>query len=533
MKGGETYVNVTQVLQSAVETKNKGKNSKKVTTEFKKVFNHQSKLAKEKKSASENKPNPSENPEEKETKAGATSETKTEGVLKEEVETEENDKTFVLVNPFFNLDAQVKDLEKRDINAILHINKDFGEANLNLNEAEMNSKESLPLVTNHQALDLEKLTQNQLVESKLLTEVKMLSDKALLRAGTSDKTLSTEVTELKTSGETMEVIANDQQKQLETLLEKETQTKEGSTDSIVKADKNEFESKGKPSYKASEVEKILSENKINEHLKVNNQVSEVSETTGAKEKIKVDPEGGQKLPEVTKDKTESKTALQSDATKEIKMTESDKHPEAKINTEVFKKSLEDLNAIKSKPLASETDQSGLARQVENQPTTLKSQPVQTNAETTAHVSKEEGMQLIKDMVTRLSENKEGQKTYQTTLHLTPETLGKVVVELSFNEEGLSGKLIFQSDEARRLLEGEWMDLKQPLEIKGLAVKAFDFTTSPSAQNQTGFSFNDHSSQSDQESKQGSYKEERSNLQDENEQIVETGNTPQNGLNVYV
>ncbi|MDZ7835765.1 MAG: flagellar hook-length control protein FliK [Alkalibacterium sp.] len=91
------------------------------------------------------------------------------------------------------------------------------------------------------------------------------------------------------------------------------------------------------------------------------------------------------------------------------------------------------------------------------------------------VSKEQSMNLIQDMVTNLVENKEGQKTYQTTLHLTPETLGEVTVELSLTEEGLSGKLTFQSDEARRWMEGEWLDLKSPLESKGISIKSFDFT----------------------------------------------------------
>jgi flagellar hook-length control protein FliK len=163
-------------------------------------------------------------------------------------------------------------------------------------------------------------------------------------------------------------------------------------------------------------------------------------------------------------------------------------------------------------------------------TTVKPMP-----ETNMPVPKEQGLNLVQEMVTSLVENKEGQKTYQTTLHLTPETLGKVTVELSFNEEGLSGKLTFQSDEARRWMEGEWLDLKLPLESKGLNIKSFDFTTSqPAAQQQSGFSFSEQSEGSGQDTERRSASGQDSSAHSENdEQNEEMNKNKPNGLNVYV
>lgn len=98
-------MNVTQVLQSATGTKSKEKEAKTNNAEFLKAFEKQTKITNGKKNSSSNKDAKSDKLEEKSLKSGKNSEEKVEN------ESEEDSLTFTLVNPFLNLDAQVKDLE--------------------------------------------------------------------------------------------------------------------------------------------------------------------------------------------------------------------------------------------------------------------------------------------------------------------------------------------------------------------------------------------------------------------------------------
>ncbi|WP_423189146.1 flagellar hook-length control protein FliK [Alkalibacterium sp. f15] len=231
----------------------------------------------------------------------------------------------------------------------------------------------------------------------------------------------------------------------------------------------------------------------------------------------------------TPHKDESAQTVDMNRSTELQMTD--------VESEVTE-NLVSVHTVKKEMTQADTDYDfvSMLRQMSNQSSKESSQIVaKSNTEASVPVPKEQSVNLVQDMVASFAENREGLKTYKTTLHLSPETLGKVTIELSLNEEGLSGKLTFQSDETRKWMEGEWLDLKLPLESKGLTIKAFDFTTSqPATQQQGNFSFSENPSQSEQDSQKQSLSEDHDlTLAENDEQMPETRSTNKDGINVYV
>ena len=116
------------------------------------------------------------------------------------------------------------------------------------------------------------------------------------------------------------------------------------------------------------------------------------------------------------------------------------------------------------------------------------------------VTKEQSVEIIQDLMMTVVTDESGKEVFKSTLTLTPESLGEVKIELTYNQEGLSGKLVFESDETRKWMESHWQQLKQPLETKGLTLNQFDFSvTEPIVLPQTdGFSFSQEFDQSEQQ-----------------------------------
>lgn len=153
------------------------------------------------------------------------------------------------------------------------------------------------------------------------------------------------------------------------------------------------------------------------------------------------------------------------------------------------------------------------------------------------VTKEQGTEMIQEMMMSVGTDEGGKEVFKSTLTLTPETLGEVKIELIYDQNGLSGKLVFESDETKKWMESQWQQMKQPLESKGLTISQFDFSvTKPVLQPQTdGFSFSQEFSQSDKQSdKQAHSFIDTSENAESNEDLVQVQRTDRaKGLNIYV
>ncbi|GAA0362099.1 hypothetical protein GCM10008932_13420 [Alkalibacterium iburiense] len=170
-------------------------------------------------------------------------------------------------------------------------------------------------------------------------------------------------------------------------------------------------------------------------------------------------------------------------------------------------------------------------------------PVQSTPSLTIPVvTKEEGMEMIKEMVTETLVDDNGVETVRSTIKLTPESLGEVEIELVSTDKGLTGKIVFQSEEAKQWMEREWEQFKLPLETKGVSFQTLELTVSQPIQNHTlqsqlgKFSFSESFSQSqqDQAANQQTNHGEGIIGNDETENSLEQGEAQQlNGLNVYV
>lgn len=504
-------MNVTQVIQSAVQQKSKGKETEINVKDFSKAFEKYTSS-----SDSKRKKQTSEEIESEELKEQAPDST-------EQSESETEPAPFTLINPFLNLDAQVTDLSALGEHFILHKEPSNSEVSLIAvtqliaqgTEGDLGNMETLTInseLTNNlsqeQLAALASLTESdQLIEGKTLSEVadevsKLMEGDALKKAVEADG--------LKQAGNSVEA---SESSTIKANTELNEQSKTGSPTSI-KSESLDSDTK----QTLVDLNKVSMDSEASDQI-TNKKPESVRQTS--KNSDLLQPVTGNKSPLIEEGSKEKSTLETSRLTDQAELTETTL-PEGKV-----------------KESASQTDTEydfvSMLRQLSSQSTKTQNQStVKTMPENNTPVPKEQGMNLIQDMVTSLVENKEGQKTYQTTLHLTPETLGKVTVELSFNEEGLSGKLTFQSDEARRWMEGEWLDLKLPLESKGVTVKSFDFATSqPATQQQNSFSFSEQSSQSGQDAqRQATSDKER--IGPENDDLpVEAAADQTSGLNVYV
>lgn len=131
------------------------------------------------------------------------------------------------------------------------------------------------------------------------------------------------------------------------------------------------------------------------------------------------------------------------------------------------------------------------------------------AQTMTHVTLEESPEMIQDLMMTTASNASGDKVYQSRLTLTPETLGQITVELTSSDDGLTGRLVFDTDEAKQWVENQWQQIKAPLELKGLRLDGFEFhvATSQDAMQTTNFNFSQQSDQSKRE-QQGKRKNTR-------------------------
>ena len=136
-----------------------------------------------------------------------------------------------------------------------------------------------------------------------------------------------------------------------------------------------------------------------------------------------------------------------------------------------------------------------------QPTQTIERALQTESgQTTQPVTLEESPDMIQDFILTTASSESGDKVYQSTLTLTPETLGQITVELTFSEEGLTGRLVFDTDEAKQWVENQWQQIKTPLELNGLSLDTIDFQVVKPQDSMPSTPFN-FSHQSDQSKKE--------------------------------
>ncbi|GEK89354.1 Flagellar hook-length control protein FliK [Alkalibacterium putridalgicola] len=493
-------MNVTQTIQSAVQVKSKGNQPEIDGEKFSKAieqFTSASDLEKG-----------SQLTEDSESEELGKQSSESNG----ETEKEAEPASFTLINPFLNLESEIKDIKTLGKSFNVHTEPSTSEATLiPVNQMTLSeTKASLITVASAgiSGMGAEEPAPNQLAEGKSLSEVGNQTTRAM-----ESETINTPVNrdEMKRSEGLLNSKVSASAAQLDEQINEGVLTASSSTEKA--------KSDGSESGKTAQAFPLRNNDERNQ-LTVKESESSKS-PTGKSETIKLSQEviAAEKIQEkpVIEPRTLSESTTKKAETIEKTVSEAKgKEAISQSDTEYdFVSMLRQLSSQSAKTQAQ---------------TTVKPMP-----ETNMPVPKEQGLNLVQEMVTSLVENKEGQKTYQTTLHLTPETLGKVTVELSFNEEGLSGKLTFQSDEARRWMEGEWLDLKLPLESKGLNIKSFDFTTSqPAAQQQSGFSFSEQSDSSGQDTERRSASGKDSSTHSENDEQNEGLNkNKSNGLNVYV
>lgn len=137
-------------------------------------------------------------------------------------------------------------------------------------------------------------------------------------------------------------------------------------------------------------------------------------------------------------------------------------------------------------------------------TQLNSETSQLSQSIPVPITLEQSTEVISDMIMSVSVNETGEAVYESTLTLTPETMGDIKVVLSYSEEKLQGNILFETEEAKEFFENNWLQVKSSLELKGLQLDRFDFQViEPESSNQSGFSdnFSKESGQSKQDQEQ--------------------------------
>ncbi|GAB2491210.1 hypothetical protein GCM10008929_14170 [Alkalibacterium psychrotolerans] len=148
---------------------------------------------------------------------------------------------------------------------------------------------------------------------------------------------------------------------------------------------------------------------------------------------------------------------------------------------------------------------------------------------------EQSPEVIQDMMMSVSSNEAGETVYQSTLTLTPETLGDIKVELSYSDEKLTGNFIFETEDAKQHIESHWQQIKGPLEMKGLQLNGFEFqVVDPHTSAQSG---NLNFSQQSDQSKKDQQDEQRKSAQSSDRFEEETAGAnlvtrQESGLNYY-
>ncbi|EXJ22386.1 hypothetical protein ADIAL_1972 [Alkalibacterium sp. AK22] len=151
---------------------------------------------------------------------------------------------------------------------------------------------------------------------------------------------------------------------------------------------------------------------------------------------------------------------------------------------------------------------------------------------------EQNVKMLEELVFETVTAHPGKNEFTSRLTLTPKTLGQVTVEMKLDEEGLSGRLIFDSEEARNWLENNWQELKLPLESKGLNLNHFDFVYAESTSAESAFSdqfsFSQGSEQSDRERQKTDKKNRKytGNVKQKQTKVRAYKHSGLNGLNLY-
>lgn len=193
------------------------------------------------------------------------------------------------------------------------------------------------------------------------------------------------------------------------------------------------------------------------------------------------------------------------------------------------------NSIENKPLEQNLSQmSSTDTQVTKTSTEVMAQP-------STPVTQEQSLDVISEMLMTVSTETNGEKIYNSTLTLTPETLGEVKIELVYTKDGISGQLVFSSEESKEWMEKQWSQLKLPLETKGIIMNQFEFSVvEPSSvfnQNadtfaQSGQQFNQQSQQQSASASQSSNDSRLVTESNEETEYRTDSESESTGLNLY-
>jgi len=164
--------------------------------------------------------------------------------------------------------------------------------------------------------------------------------------------------------------------------------------------------------------------------------------------------------------------------------------------------------------------------------------VSTQVPTTSQpvVTLEESIDQIEQLLIQRVQNDKGTEVIQSTIRLTPESLGEIEIEIVVDKEKISGKFIFKTEEAKRYVESQLNQLRTPLEAKGIKFNSIEMTVKEQPQNQSqDMTFSQNFNQSKGE-KQTATHSRQINTEEVAEPILETiqqqSYTRESGLNVY-
>jgi len=152
------------------------------------------------------------------------------------------------------------------------------------------------------------------------------------------------------------------------------------------------------------------------------------------------------------------------------------------------------------------------------------------------VTLEESMDQIEELFVQRVQNDKGTEVIQSTIRLTPESLGDIEIELIFDKDDVSGKFIFKSEEAKRYVESQLNQLRNPLEAKGIKFNSIEMTVKeqPHTQSQDmtfSQSFNQSKGEK-QAASQPSLMSHEEGIEADPEPLLEKKYSRESGLNVY-
>lgn len=186
--------------------------------------------------------------------------------------------------------------------------------------------------------------------------------------------------------------------------------------------------------------------------------------------------------------------------KEMKESESNDFTEIKL-TEEGVEAVKTLETAESEDIEMNEASTRLALWQTNQ-SVKASDPARLTpfSETATQVPLEDSPEIIQDMMLTVASKESGDKVYESKLTLTPETLGEIKVEMTYSDEGLKGRLVFETEEAKQWVESQWQQMSKPLELNGIKLDGFDFQVvkAEDLMQTTNFNFSKQSDQSKKE-----------------------------------